>query len=114
MDASSHFIIESQITAEKRQKNTLLSLHNSTVFTLWRPMDNYSDLDMTTLTELPDLCEVKEIPLDSIVNRAREIAEHRFVPSWEFMETNLEIFRKGFDIFNIIGFGHVSTLVKSL
>ena len=30
------------------------------------------------------------------------------------METNLEIFRKGFDIFNIIGFGYVSTLVKSL
>ena len=30
------------------------------------------------------------------------------------MEINLEIFRKGFDIFNIIGFGHVRILVKSL
>ena len=77
----------------KEQKNTLLSLHNSTVFTLWRPMDNYSDLDMTTLTELPDLSEVKEIPLDSLVNRLEKLrntdlsqAENLWKRIWRYLE----------------------------
>ena len=77
-------------------------------------MDNYSDLDMTTLTELPDLAEAKEIPLDSLVNRLGKLrhtdlsqAESLWKRIWRYLEKVL--------IFLILlGSGHVSTLVKSL
>ena len=56
-------------------------------------MDNYSDLDMTTLTELPDLSEVKEIPLDSLVNRLEKLrntdlsqAENLWKRIWRYLE----------------------------
>ena len=98
----------------KEQKNTLLALHTSTVFTLWRPMDNYSDLDMTTLTKLPDVSEVKEIPLDSLVNRLEKLRNTDLSQAENIWKRIWRYFRKGFDIFKIIGFGHVSTLVKSL
>ena len=77
-------------------------------------MDNYSDLDMTTLTELPDLAEVKEIPLDSLVNRLEKLRhtdlsqdESLWKGIWRYLE-------KVLIVFNIIWSGHVSTLVKSL
>ena len=77
----------------REQKNTLISLHNSTIFTLWRPMDNYSDLGITTLTELPDLAEVKEIPLNSLINRLEKLrhtdlsqAENLWKGIWRYLE----------------------------
>ena len=56
-------------------------------------MDNYSDLDMTTLTELPDLAEVTEIPLKSLVKRLDKLrhmdlsqAEGLWKQSWRYLE----------------------------
>ena len=56
-------------------------------------MDNYSDLDITTLTELPDLAEVKEIPLNSLVNRLEKLrhtylsqAKNLWKRIWRYLE----------------------------
>ena len=36
-------------------------------------MDNYSDFDMTTLTDLPDLAELDEVPLDILVGKFKKL-----------------------------------------
>ncbi len=85
------------------QKNTLLSLHNSTIYTLWRPMDNYSDLDMTTLSKLPDLAEIKEIPLDSLVDKLEKLKGTGLTPSQGLWKQVWEYFEKIFIVLMLLG-----------
>ena len=77
-------------------------------------MDDYSDLDMTTLSKLPDLAEIKEIPLDSLVDKLEKLKGTGLNPSQGLWKQVWEYFEKIFYSFNAIGSGPVSTLVEGL
>lgn len=55
------------------QRDTLLTLQNTTTFELWRPLDMFNNTDMTLLSDLPDMNEIDDIPLDTLRDKLNEL-----------------------------------------
>ena len=75
------------------QDESLLPLQNSSTFTLWRTFDNFSDIDMTTLTKLPELDEIQDISLDALATKLNQLRRTALQPNkslwkhiWEYLE----------------------------
>ena len=52
------------------QRETLLTLQNTSAFSIWAPLDEkVNSTPLSTLTDLPDLQEIPDIPLDTLLNK---------------------------------------------
>ena len=73
----------------------------------------YSDFDMTTLTDLPDLAEIDEVPLDILAGKLTKLQTSVPVPVWKFVKMYLGIFWISGDSPVNTRPGDLSTLVES-
>lgn len=75
------------------QKDGLLILQNTSALTLWEPMDIFDENDMSTLADLPELDEIQDVPIDTLIAKLNNLQrpdparpQNLWVRVWEYLE----------------------------
>ena len=75
------------------QTDGLLTLHDVDVFTLWKPMDIFNETELPALSDLPELDDIQDVPIDTLVRNLNNLhrPEHlaspsRLVKVWECLK----------------------------